>query len=235
MLQRTTTVLFEDFNFLPHFAARYAANGYPFQQYEFAYRYGYELAAFLRFEDKGWLVVETHARREWKERYPFRDWLEYRDAVRCAWQMVKRSIERTASERFMSLTERMRSWTVLLVDDEPDNLGVALQILEFYGARIYTACDGEQALAIMRNTRPTFVLTDLSMPVLDGWQFLNEIRRRPEWCGIPVIALTAHAMRGDREKALAQGFDQYISKPFRLTTFVSDLESCITRMTVAVA
>ncbi len=129
----------------------------------------------------------------------------------------------------LTLTERMATWKVLLVDDEPDNLGVAEQILQHFGATVQTANDGLQALELLETFQPTFIIADLSMPRMDGWELLTQVRAKPEWAKIPVIALTAHAMRGDREKVLNAGFDQYISKPFRLHTFLSELEECLKR------
>lgn len=132
------------------------------------------------------------------------------------------------------ITDRIKNWTVLLVDDEPDNLGVAQQILQHFGAQVFTAGDGEEALTLLNTVTPSFIVTDLSMPVIDGWELLKKIREIPRLNHVPVIALTAHAMRGDRERALAAGFDQYITKPFRLTSFLEDLESCINRLKMAV-
>src|SRR5207244_6996828 len=124
----------------------------------------------------------------------------------------------------------IKNWTVLLVDDEPDNLGVAQQILQHFGARVYTANDGTEALRLLETMIPTFIVSDLSMPKMDGWELLTNIRKSPRWNHIPVIALTAHAMRGDREKAIAAGFDQYITKPFRLQSFLLDPEECLNRI-----
>lgn len=134
----------------------------------------------------------------------------------------------------MTLTDRMANWKVLLVDDEPDNLGVAEQILQHFGATVKTAQNGVEALEALESFQPTFIVADLSMPRMDGWELLTRIRAKPEWVNIPVIALTAHAMRGDREKVLEAGFDQYISKPFRLHTFVQDLEDCLNRMSTTI-
>jgi len=130
----------------------------------------------------------------------------------------------------MCFSDRIRDWKILLVDDEPDNLGVAQQILQFYGADVYTACDGQEALDLLKDMRPTFIISDLSMPNMDGWELLQKLHGNPEWSNIPVIALTAHAMPGDKEKALDAGFHQYISKPFRIHSFLQDLEDCMTRL-----
>lgn len=135
--------------------------------------------------------------------------------------------------------EQIKGWTVLVVDDEPDNLGVPRKVLTFYGAAVHTAengMEGLRALAKMTGGEPaglptpTFILLDLSMPVMDGWAMLREIRANPRTKDLPVIALTAHAMEADRERALAAGFDGYITKPFRLDTLLRDIMACLAQM-----
>lgn len=117
----------------------------------------------------------------------------------------------------------LQGWDVLLVDDEPDSLEVAQRILKFYSANVLAAENGQEALAIAVKARPKFVLTDLSMPVLDGWGLLYEMRQDPRTLETPVFALTAHAMTGDRERALAAGFHNYLTKPLMPATFINDL------------
>lgn len=82
-------VLFDEFDFSPHYRARYEELSKPYSFYEFAYRFGYELAMQPEEPDDAWHRIESAARREWRERYPTLDWIEFRDAVRCAWQLVK--------------------------------------------------------------------------------------------------------------------------------------------------
>ncbi|HLY28142.1 MAG TPA: response regulator [Aggregatilineales bacterium] len=104
---------------------------------------------------------------------------------------------------------------ILIVDDEPDNLEVLKATLELlYGASVKTVLGGEEALASLSTFRPTVIVTDLSMPKVDGYTLLYRIRREVATAGLPVIVLSAHAMNGDRERVLAAGFDGYISKPF---------------------
>lgn len=126
-----------------------------------------------------------------------------------------------------TLSEDPKQWTVLIVDDEPDNLGVAEKVLSFMGARVYTAGDGVQGMAILEGVAPTFILLDLSMPRMDGWQMIERLRAGPVTARVPVIALTAHAMYGDKERVLAAGFDAYIAKPFRLMTFFKEIQDCL--------
>jgi two-component system, cell cycle response regulator DivK len=128
-------------------------------------------------------------------------------------------------------TEKIKSWIVLIVDDEPDNLNIATKVLDHYGAQVYSAIDGVGGLAMLANMpRPTFILLDLSMPVMDGWTMLKEVRANPAYRTLPIIAVTAHAMEGDREKTLEAGFDTYIAKPFRLTSFLEDIQTCLSEI-----
>ena len=121
------------------------------------------------------------------------------------------------------------SWTVLVVDDEPDNLEVASRLLMLFGAKVYTAQDGEAGLEILKDIVPTLILSDLSMPKKDGWELLIVIREQKKFTGIPVIALTAHAMAGDKERALNAGFDDYITKPIKVESFFADIQRCLTK------
>jgi CheY-like chemotaxis protein len=102
--------------------------------------------------------------------------------------------------------------TIAVVEDNADNrlllgalLGELYQIVEYD--------DGIEALAGMRRHRPDLVLLDISLPGMDGIEVLRHVRAEPALYGVPVIALTAHAMTGDRERYLDQGFDHYVAKP----------------------
>lgn len=117
-------------------------------------------------------------------------------------------------------------WTVLIVDDEPDNLAVAQKVLTFGGAEVHTARSGVEGLQALARVRPSFILLDLSMPEMDGWEMLSRLRANPDTQPIPVVALTAHAMAGDRDRVMEAGFDGYIAKPFRLSTFMSEILRC---------
>jgi CheY-like chemotaxis protein len=121
-----------------------------------------------------------------------------------------------------------KNWTVLIVDDEPDNLGVAEKVLSFQGATVYTAANGREGLEVLlQHNNVSFILLDLSMPEMNGWEMLEVLRGDPDLRYIPVIALTAHAMAGDRERALDAGFHGYIAKPFRLSTFFTEIQRVI--------
>lgn len=121
-------------------------------------------------------------------------------------------------------------WHVLIIEDEPDNLEVAVRVLEFYGARTTTARNGEEGLARLESLTPTFILLDLSMPRMDGWETLHRIRSYPKTASLPVIALTAHAMKGDPERARTAGFDGYMTKPFSPLTFLDDLVAILSAL-----
>lgn len=117
-------------------------------------------------------------------------------------------------------------WTVLIVDDEQDNLTIATKVLTFGGAQVHTAKNGIEGLKVMETVTPSFILLDLSMPEMDGWEMLKRIKADEKRNHIPIIALTAHAMLGDRQRVMDAGFDGYIAKPFRLSTFTSEILRC---------
>lgn len=123
----------------------------------------------------------------------------------------------------MKKSDKMKGWHVVIVDDEPDSLEVAKRALRFHGAEVHMAGGGKQGLEVATETRPNVVLTDLSMPEFDGWQLLFHLREAEETSNIPVIALTAHAMKGDEERAMKAGFNGYITKPLSPLTLVDDI------------
>ena len=117
----------------------------------------------------------------------------------------------------------LHGWTVLVVDDEHDSLDVARRILNYYGAEVVIAINGQEGLELARAHTPRFIISDLSMPVMDGWEFIENMKKDHHLAAIPVIALTAHAMPGDRSRALSAGFHNYLSKPLTPATFMRDL------------
>lgn len=117
----------------------------------------------------------------------------------------------------------LAGWKIVVIDDEDDSLEVAEIILDAYGANVYTASDGEEGLALIRRVRPKFVISDISMPVMDGWGLIHELKLDRTLMDIPAIALTAHAMVGDRERAIASGFHNHLTKPLTADTFIYDL------------
>ena len=119
------------------------------------------------------------------------------------------------------------AWTVLLVDDEPVNVEVLAETLEFNGVAVKFASNGQQGLEVLNDFHPTLILLDLSMPVMDGWQALRRIKADPEMNDIPVLAISAHAIHGDKERALAAGFDGYLTKPVNVRTLIADLRNAL--------
>jgi two-component system, cell cycle response regulator DivK len=117
--------------------------------------------------------------------------------------------------------------TILLVDDEPDNLEVVAETLEYNGLKVMMAENGVEAVEILKTAVPGLILTDLSMPKMDGWQLRTRVKTNPTWQHIPVIALSAHAMAGDKERALNAGFDGYMTKPVNILTLISDLQQVL--------
>lgn len=103
--------------------------------------------------------------------------------------------------------------TLLLVEDNEINRDMLVRRLTRAGHEVICAGDGEEALAIMRHEAPALVLMDMNLPVKDGWTACREARQDPKIGGIPIIALTAHAMETDRAQALAAGCDDYATKP----------------------
>ncbi|MBK8026675.1 MAG: response regulator [Chloroflexi bacterium] len=130
----------------------------------------------------------------------------------------------------MQIPRAFVGWEVLVADDERDSLEVASRMLKIAGARVSTALNGKDAIAAFKaNPDPVkFVITDLSMPDMDGWELLYLLQQeRPK---LPVIALTAHAMAGDRERGLTAGFHGYVTKPIDPMRFVQQLVSMLSQI-----
>ena len=118
--------------------------------------------------------------------------------------------------------------TILIVEDVEFNLDLLVQLLED-NYTILTASDGAAGIALAERARPDLILMDLSLPVINGWEATRRIKANAVLRAIPIIALTAHAMSGDEEKAKAAGCDDYLSKPIdedllytKLRTFLGD-------------
>jgi len=103
--------------------------------------------------------------------------------------------------------------TILIAEDNVVNRELVREMLEAWGFHVLEALDGQQALRTIKAERPDLVLMDIQMPVLDGFAVMRKIRSEAELAGIPILALTAYAMRGDSEKALEAGFNAYVTKP----------------------
>src|SRR5579863_3902289 len=119
--------------------------------------------------------------------------------------------------------------TILIAEDNPVNRELLRELLETRGYSVSEACNGQEALCEIEKVRPDILLLDLDMPVLDGFATVRRIRENPAWASLPVLAVTAYAMQGDREKVLASGFDGYQSKPIKASTLVEEMERLLTR------
>jgi CheY-like chemotaxis protein len=102
---------------------------------------------------------------------------------------------------------------VLLVEDNEDNLIIYSTILRHAGLEVLEARDGEAGIAMAIAHHPAVILMDVSIPLVDGWEATRRLKANPETAHIPIIALTAHALATDRQKAIEAGCDQYIPKP----------------------
>lgn len=111
------------------------------------------------------------------------------------------------------MSEPRRKYLILIADDRPSSRELLRVILERAGYDIIEAQDGEAALAEIRSRQPDLVLLDLQMPKLDGYGVLQAVRQDASLAQLPVVALTASAMRGDRERILEAGFTDYLAKP----------------------
>ena len=109
---------------------------------------------------------------------------------------------------------------ILLVEDVEDNRGIVRQLAARLKAELLEAHDGASGLHMAQQDLPDVILMDMSLPVLDGWETTRALKQDPATAGIPIIALTAHAMAGDRERALSIGCDEYVSKPIDVPSFL---------------
>ena len=113
---------------------------------------------------------------------------------------------------------------ILIAEDHPHSLELMRYLLQAHGYAVLTAEDGEIALALALDERPDLIVCDLQMPKMNGYEVAFQLKRNERMCNIPLIAVTAFSMIGDREKVLASGFDGYFSKPIEVENFVAQLE-----------
>lgn len=119
--------------------------------------------------------------------------------------------------------------TVLVVEDNEQNLELVEFLLEEAGFIVRKAIDAEAARAEMSREPPAIVLMDMDLPGIDGLTLVAEFRARAGIAGVPIVALTAHAMRGDRERFIEGGCDGYIAKPISVSRFVAEVREHIAR------
>lgn len=113
---------------------------------------------------------------------------------------------------------------ILLVEDNEMNRDMLSRRLLRRGYEVVIAVDGQQGVEFALREQPQLILMDMSLPVIDGWEATRRLKADPATRQIPVIALTAHAMAGDREQALAAGCDDYDTKPIELTRLLPKIE-----------
>src|SRR5882757_6850062 len=113
---------------------------------------------------------------------------------------------------------------ILLVEDNEMNRDMLSRRLEKRGYALTIAVDGAQGLALAKSSLPDLILMDMSLPVIDGWEATQQLKADPATATIPVIALTAHAMDSDRQKAIAAGCDDFDTKPVELARLLGKIE-----------
>jgi two-component system, cell cycle response regulator DivK len=118
---------------------------------------------------------------------------------------------------------------ILLVEDNEMNRDMLSRRLARRGYELLMALDGQQAVELAQSAAPDLILMDMSLPVVDGWEATRRIKAAPATRSIPIIALTAHAMAGDREKAMAAGCDEYDTKPIDLARLLPKIEMLLKR------
>ena len=116
---------------------------------------------------------------------------------------------------------------ILYVEDDDNNIYVLKNRLTRAGYTVLVATDGEKGVTMAIAEQPNLILMDLRMPVLDGWEATRRIKAQPETRHIPIIALTAHAMSGDREKALAAGCDDFDTKPVEMPRLLEKVRALL--------
>jgi two-component system cell cycle response regulator DivK len=118
---------------------------------------------------------------------------------------------------------------ILLVEDNEMNRDMLSRRLTRKGYEVELAYDGQEGVTKAQSGTYDLVLMDMSLPVIDGWEATQQIRATPDVATIPIIALTAHAMAGDREKALSAGCDDYDTKPIELPRLLGKIETLLQR------
>jgi two-component system cell cycle response regulator DivK len=116
---------------------------------------------------------------------------------------------------------------ILLVEDNEMNRDMLSRRLERRGHEVVCAVDGAEGVAVAQRENPALILMDMSLPVLDGWEATRQIKADPATSGIPIIALTAHAMSDDREHALSAGCDDYDTKPVEFPRLVAKIDALL--------
>jgi CheY-like chemotaxis protein len=121
----------------------------------------------------------------------------------------------------------MAKGRVLVVEDNDDNRNLVNYLLTQAGFEVLEARDGREGLDAARRETPDAILMDLSLPEIDGWSAAEQLKGNPQTSAIPLIALTAHTLPGDRKHAIEVGYDEYITKPLNARTFAQTFEDAL--------
>ena len=116
---------------------------------------------------------------------------------------------------------------ILLVEDNDMNRDMMSRRLQRKGYEVLMAADGMQAILMAESENPDLILLDMSLPVIDGWEAARRLKASPGTSSVPIVALTAHAMAGDREKALAAGCDDYDTKPVDFAQLLNKIDALL--------
>lgn len=120
---------------------------------------------------------------------------------------------------------------ILLVEDNEMNRDMLSRRLIRKGFEVVMAIDGAEGVAMAQRENPDLILMDMSLPIINGWEATQQIRASPQVASVPIIALTAHAMSGDREKAIEAGCDDYDTKPVELPRLLEKIDTLLKRTT----
>jgi CheY-like chemotaxis protein len=123
--------------------------------------------------------------------------------------------------------DRPSETVILLVEDDEMNRDALTRRLERKGFRVVSAVDGPQAIQVARETAPDLILLDISLPLMDGWEVTRRLRADADTRSLRIIALSAHALTGERERALATGADDFDTKPVDLSRLLDKIEALL--------
>jgi CheY-like chemotaxis protein len=126
--------------------------------------------------------------------------------------------------------QRQNTPLILVVEDAPDNQVLVEQVFQDSGYRVICIQDGQSALNWLAHHQPDLILLDLSLPEIDGWEIARQLKASDRTANIPIIALTAHAMKGDRESAIASGCDDYLTKPIDIDLLESSVSHWLSKL-----
>jgi CheY-like chemotaxis protein len=118
---------------------------------------------------------------------------------------------------------------ILMAEDNAINRELLRELLESRGHTVLEACNGQEALDVLERERPDALLLDIGMPVLDGFAVMRKVRENSSFASMPIVAVTAYAMQGDREKIMNAGFNGYLSKPINPVSLSEELKRMLTK------